>query len=109
MLFCPTCGNLLLLEKGSGSCRYFCKTCPYIFNVNKVIKRKETFDDKKEKDLVYGGKEAWENVPTTEVICADSKCGNNLAYYKEIQIRSADEPTTIFYRCTKCDFEWREG
>ena len=107
MLFCPTCGNLLLLEKGVGSCRYFCKTCPYIFNVNQRIKRKEIFDEFKVKDLVYGGKEEWANVPTTEAIC--SKCENNKAYYKEIQIRSADEPTTIFYRCTKCEFEWREG
>ena len=74
MLFCPTCGNILLLEKGVGSCRYFCKTCPYIFNINKVIKRKETFDDKKEIDLVYGGKEAWANVATTEAVC--NKCEN---------------------------------
>jgi len=75
--------------------------------VNQRIKRKEIFDEFKVKDLVYGGKEEWANVPTTEAIC--SKCENNKAYYKEIQIRSADEPTTIFYRCTKCDFEWREG
>ena len=29
----------------------------------------------------------------------------------QIQIRSADEPMTTFYRCTnmKCNFIWREG
>ena len=109
MLFCPTCGNILLIEKGTGALRYFCKTCPYIFNVNQKIKRIETFDDKKEVDLVYGGKEEWENVPVTEVICP--KCGNNKAYFKEIQTRSADEPTTLFYKCnnTQCWYEWKEG
>ena len=108
MLFCPTCGNILLIEQGTGSLRYFCKTCPYVFNVNKKIKRIETFDDKKEIDLVYGGKEAWKNVSTTEVVCPNSKCRHNKAYYKEIQIRSADEPTTIFYKCEKCGYEWKE-
>ena len=107
MIFCPTCGNILLIEKGSGSFRYFCRTCPYIFTVSQKIKRKETFDDKKVVDLVYGGKEAWKDVSTTEAIC--NKCEHNRAYYKEIQIRSADEPTTIFYKCEKCGYEWREG
>ena len=107
MLFCPTCGNILLIEKGFGSFRYFCKTCPYIFNVNQKIKRIETFDDKKEVDLVYGGKEAWANAATTEIICP--KCEHNKAYFKEIQIRSADEPSTFLYKCEKCRYEWREG
>ena len=107
MLFCPTCGNILLIEKGVGSFRYFCKTCPYVFNLNQKIKRIETFDDKKEVDLVYGGKEEWENVPTTTIDCP--KCENQKAYYKEIQTRSADEPTTIFYKCSKCGYEWKEG
>ena len=63
--------------------------------------------DKKEIDLIYVRKEAWKNVAATEIVC--SKCENNKAYYKEIQIRSADEPTTIFYKCTNCGYEWREG
>ena len=25
------------------------------------------------------------------------------------QIRSADEPATLFFRCTKCACNWREG
>ena len=107
MLFCPTCGNILLLEKGSGSNRYFCKTCPYIFNINKKIERIETFDDKKIVDLVYGGKDAYKDAATTESICP--KCGHNRALFKEIQIRSADEPTTIFYKCVNCGKEYKEG
>jgi DNA-directed RNA polymerase subunit M/transcription elongation factor TFIIS len=37
------------------------------------------------------------------------KCGNNEARYIQIQIRSADEPATIFYTCTdkECKHNWR--
>ena len=88
MLFCPTCGNILLIEQGSGCFRYFCKTCPYVFNINQTIKRVEMFDDKKV-DIIYGGKEALKDASTTTINC--SKCGNDKAYYKEIQTRSADQ------------------
>ncbi|KAL6120715.1 hypothetical protein NUSPORA_02508 [Nucleospora cyclopteri] len=35
------------------------------------------------------------------------KCEHNKALFKEIQTRSADEPTTIFYRCAKCEHNWK--
>ena len=34
------------------------------------------------------------------------ECGNKRAYYMQIQIRSADEPMTIFYKCTACRKMW---
>ena len=108
MLFCPTCGNLLLLEKSVTLFRYYCKTCPYIFNITENLKNYTTFD-KKQVDSVLGGKEAWENVSKTDATCP--KCENGKAYFKQIQIRSADEPSTIFYKCANldCGYEWREG
>lgn len=38
------------------------------------------------------------------------KCGNEKAYFFEIQIRSADEPATTFYKCANeaCSNQWRE-
>lgn len=43
-------------------------------------------------------------LPKTRIMC--DKCGNTEAYYYMRQNRSADEPETIFYRCTKCNYKW---
>jgi DNA-directed RNA polymerase subunit M len=44
-------------------------------------------------------------LPTTNIEC--QKCKNNTAFWWMLQTRSADEPTTQFYRCTKCGHTWR--
>ena len=72
--------------------------------MNQIIKRVETFEDKEEVDLIFDEQEAEKNAATMEAICP--KCHHNRALYKEIQNRSADEPTTIFYKCKKCSHEW---
>jgi len=45
-------------------------------------------------------------LPKQRVICP--KCGNTEAYYTIMQTRSADEPSTIQFRCCKCSHSWRE-
>ena len=56
---------------------------------------------------ILGGKSAWDNVDRTTIFC--SKCSQQvLAYFVQIQIRSADEPMTIFYKCSTCSFQWNE-
>ncbi len=45
-------------------------------------------------------------LPKTNVPCP--KCGNNEAFWVLRQTRSADEPETRIYRCTKCAHSWRE-
>ena len=37
------------------------------------------------------------------------KCSYHQAYFMEIQIRSADEPATLFFKCVQCAAQWREG
>ena len=43
----------------------------------------------------------------TEATCP--KCDHGLAYFMQIQIRSADEPMSTFYKCCSCANQWREG
>ncbi|KAL4524511.1 hypothetical protein Ndes2526B_g06712 [Nannochloris sp. 'desiccata'] len=104
--FCPTCANLLQIEKIGLQHHYVCKSCPYIYHIKKRLV-KEVALKKKEVDDVLGGEEAWKNVQKTQVTCPN--CSNHEAYFREIQTRSADEPATIFYRCTSCAKTWKEG
>lgn len=73
------------------------------------MKRKEVED-------ILGGKGAWDNVDQTNgelavvqrtgeedaneraVQCPNEKCRNDKAYWYQLQIRSADEPMTAFYK-----------
>ncbi|KAJ1893464.1 DNA-directed RNA polymerase III subunit RPC10, partial [Kickxella alabastrina] len=53
--------------------------------------------------------EEWANVDSIEISCP--KCLHERAYFKQIQMRSADEPMTVFFRCcsTSCNFNWKEN
>ncbi|OMJ66709.1 hypothetical protein SteCoe_36360 [Stentor coeruleus] len=106
MMFCPTCANCLLVEQKITATQFFCKSCPYVFRIrNKVSKRLEL--QRKPVDDVLGGAEEWANVDQIDVICP--KCPSSRAYFKMIQIRSADEPATQFFRCVSCSHRWNEN
>lgn len=45
-------------------------------------------------------------LPTVRTECP--KCGNNLAYAWQVQTRGSDESSTQFFRCTKCEYTFRE-
>ncbi|PKI82520.1 hypothetical protein MVES1_003799 [Malassezia vespertilionis] len=47
--------------------------------------------ERKQVDDVMDGEDSWKNVDNTEATCP--KCDNARAYYMQLQIRSADEPT----------------
>ncbi|KAB0386649.1 hypothetical protein FD755_001605 [Muntiacus reevesi] len=84
-LFCPGCGNGLIVEEGQRCHRFACNTCPYVHNLKEV-------------DDVLGGAAAWEN------------CEHPRAYFMQLQTRSADEPMTTFYKCcnAQCGHRWRD-
>lgn len=125
--FCPTCGNILVVEESTVHNRFSCRTCPYICNVTKKITSRIypklkviswPFMDPKdpsypnlnfqEVDHVMGGAAAWENVDSTDTDCP--ACHHTKAYFMQIQIRSADEPMTTFYKCCNpvCAHNWRD-
>ncbi|GFQ75125.1 DNA-directed RNA polymerase III subunit RPC10 [Trichonephila clavata] len=105
LMFCPTCGNILVAEEGRDAFRFVCSTCPFNFNIKRRLSSR-IYPKLKEVDDVLGGAAAWENVETTEEACP--KCGHAKAYFLQIQTRSADEPMTTFYKCVQCAHRWKE-
>ncbi|ABN67244.2 RNA polymerase III C11 subunit [Scheffersomyces stipitis CBS 6054] len=108
--FCPNCSNMLLISAGDDGCnRFYCPTCPYEFKINglSMFERKKLY--RKEVDDVLGGDGAWDNVDQTSAQCPVDSCGGNKAYFFQLQIRSADEPMTTFYKCVNCGHKWKEN
>ncbi|KAJ6643104.1 DNA-directed RNA polymerase III subunit RPC10 [Pseudolycoriella hygida] len=107
LLFCPNCGNLVLLEDSATSLRFSCGTCPYICNVKRKMTN-QIYPILKEIDKVMGGPAAYENADSTDAVCP--KCSNDRAYFIQIQIRSADEPMTTFFKCCRdtCQHMWKD-
>ena len=97
MLFCPLDGTLLQLRTGANS-HFYCSTCPYSSSIT-APQTMKTFPKRKMVDDILGGAAAWENVDRTMAVCP--ACDHKEAYFLQIQIRSADEPMSIFYRCGK--------
>ncbi|KAG7876607.1 hypothetical protein KL905_005333 [Ogataea polymorpha] len=93
----------------SGSNSFTCPTCPYEFPIDGILiyERKEL--PRKQVDDVLGGEGAWDNVDQTVTQCPVESCGFDKAYFFQLQIRSADEPMTTFYKCCKCGHRWREN
>ncbi len=96
MQFCPTCG--VRLKKGT------CQKCGYSEDESKQEPKK--LDAELQSELtILEETDGKETLPSITIDC--EKCGNTEAVWWMLQTRSADEPTTQFYRCTKCSHTWR--
>ncbi len=103
MKFCPNCD--IRLKKTSGSSILSCPKCDYTEDDNAKSKDQKTLEEVQSDFMVLDENEGKDVLPTIEIEC--EKCGNNQAVWWMLQTRSADEPTTQFYRCTKCSYTWR--
>jgi DNA-directed RNA polymerase subunit M len=100
MKFCPKCGAILILKtKNHG-----CPRCNY-FTKEKINLKTSEKQEKKQKIGIISTKETG-TLPTVAETC--KKCKNNKAYFWTIQTRASDESETKFFKCTKCEFTWRE-
>ncbi|MBS3051163.1 MAG: transcription factor S [Candidatus Aenigmarchaeota archaeon] len=97
MNFCE-CGGLLVPSSSGSACRKCGKR-----NSSKIDIKITTKAEKGGMIVIEDNKP---DLPTTDKEC--KKCGNNEVYYWLIQTRSADEPPTQFFKCTKCKHTWRE-
>ena len=100
MEFCPRCGAVLIQKRKNDGC----PRCSYSAKGRIKIKTSEKLDEKK-KVAVISEKDT-EVHPVLEQEC--KKCGNKKAYFWTMQTRSSDEAETKFFKCTKCEFTWRE-
>ena len=101
MKFCPKCEARLKLADSESE--FKCTKCGYSEKGAKATKQVKveggsTID-------VLDENEKKEALPVIKIDC--EKCGNNEAVWWMLQTRSADEPTTQFYRCVKCSYTWR--
>ena len=106
MKFCPKCEARL--KKDSTTSILSCPTedCDYTEGGPKI--EKQSVSQETESDfLVLEENEGKDVLPTMEIECENKDCDHNEAVWWMLQTRSADEPTTQFFRCTKCQHTWR--
>jgi len=102
--FCKKCGTILVPAKKGKSLALRCRRCGY--EIKKQLRSLKIVEEKKGKKGVVILEKDVTLLPMTERECG--KCGNRQAWYWLQQTRSADEPPTQFFRCTKCKGVWRE-
>ena len=100
MKFCPKC-EVKLRKSDSG---LKCSKCGYVEGAEEK-QTEQIAEPEEESILAFEGNEGDESHPTIKIEC--EKCGHDEAIWWMLQTRSADEPTTQFYRCTKCQHTWR--
>ncbi|WWC72648.1 uncharacterized protein I206_106612 [Kwoniella pini CBS 10737] len=112
LLFCPACGTLLDLPRDEQD-EIACHQCgrkepassyenlptktyssPHAFP--STLRQKRALVQNKVQD----GEAAKDRDPVAQEKC--QKCGHIGLSYKEMQLRSADEGSTIFYKCLNC-------
>ena len=108
--FCPECSNLLRKKKVNEKSFLACK-CGYEREMESDTNKIKESIHKKKKDLkknlvVLSEEDKISANPRTRKECP--KCGNLEAETWQVQIRSSDEPSTHFFKCTNCRYTWRE-
>jgi len=105
MQFCPKCGLVCVSKREKDKTILVCRKCGYKIKDYKPIEISEEIEKKPLDDVVLI-EEKKEALPKIRLICP--KCGNKEAVWWMVQTRSTDEPPTLFFRCVKCKYSWRE-
>ncbi|KAK2768072.1 DNA-directed RNA polymerases iii kda polypeptide [Colletotrichum kahawae] len=109
LLFCPNCANILTVSAYAGvRNRLECRTCPFEHAITEPIYSRRAFE-RKEREDVFGGPGEWDNADKARAQCPKEGCNGDEAAFFQVQIRSADEPMTTFFKCMTCGTRWREN
>ena len=107
MKFCPNCETRMRLKFDEN--QIACPKCGISISEEKstvtINVGNVTTQEHNALRVLDGENTTAESLPTISIDCP--KCENNLAVWWMLQTRSADEATTQFYRCTKCNHTWR--
>lgn len=108
MKFCPKCGSVMIPTTVNGERVLKCRSCGYTEPLNTSSKgyRVKQKLEKKPLDKIQIVDIDVSTLPVVTFKC--EACGNDKAYVFEVQTRSADEPATRIYICTKCGKRYRE-
>ncbi|KAF8224040.1 DNA-directed RNA polymerase I kDa polypeptide [Tricholoma matsutake] len=113
LIFCPTCGTLLDLPH-DGESIVTCEQCGHeepasSYENTEITTRShsDAFPSALQQKRRTQTKTHEQGDQGTLVSEKCPSCGNLEAYSKEMQLRSADEGSTIFYNCVACKHGWR--
>ena len=119
MEFCPNCETRVETDLDNQNNNVKCKNCGSIIqmrkqnndldndNLNVSLETLSVSSDKEIRilDDTNEKQDTSNPLPTIDVVCP--KCENGKASWWLAQTRSADEPSTQFFRCTNCNNTWR--
>ena len=106
MKFCPNCETRLRLKFDEN--QVVCPKCGFTISEQEptvTINVSNVTTQEHNALRVLDAENNTEVLPTINIECP--KCNNNLAVWWMLQTRSADEATTQFFRCIKCNHTWR--
>ena len=105
MDFCPHCDTRL---KKNDDGLLACSKCQFVKEKTVNI-TKEKSEDANSEFLVMDESDMNQEKGLESTVPIDcEKCHNKEGVSWTFQTRSADEPETKFYRCTKCNHTWRD-
>ena len=114
MDFCVNCGSRLEPRKvTSGNMELLmlvCSKCGHKKHESDETKARNgrtiTFNPKQLVAVIGEEEQKLHTLPTVKIGCP--RCENNTAYVWQVQTRGSDESSTQFFRCTKCNYTFRE-